>query len=98
MMLVRMQADGRLPIEQRRNYRNVVHGIEKAFCFILLLFVFDYLLCEIVFLIILFCIWDMMIKIDVLKDDLIFFSQLDIGLYRVAKDEGITAWYRGYLY
>jgi hypothetical protein len=40
----------------------------------------------------------MMMKIDVLKDDLIFFSQLDIGLYRVAKDEGITAWYRGYLY
>lgn len=26
MMLVRMQADGRLPPHQRRNYRNVFHG------------------------------------------------------------------------
>ena len=39
---VRRQADGRLPVAQRRNYRNVVHG-----------------------------------------------------LYRVALDEGISAWYRG---
>ena len=42
MMLVRMQADGRLPPAQRRNYRNVLHG-----------------------------------------------------LYRVAREEGIPAWYRG---
>jgi len=42
MILVRMQADGRLPVELRRGYRNAVHG-----------------------------------------------------LYRVARDEGIGAWYRG---
>jgi dicarboxylate transporter 10 len=42
MMLVRMQADGRLPEHQQRRYRNVIHG-----------------------------------------------------LYRVAREEGILAWYRG---
>ena len=42
LMLVRMQADGRLPPAQRRNYRNVAHG-----------------------------------------------------LWRVAREEGVRAWYRG---
>jgi hypothetical protein len=42
MMLVRMQADGRLPVHLQRRYRNVIHG-----------------------------------------------------LYRVAREEGILAWYRG---
>jgi solute carrier family 25 oxoglutarate transporter 11 len=30
VMLVRMQADGRLPIEQRRNYRNVFHALHRV--------------------------------------------------------------------
>jgi hypothetical protein len=30
MILVRMQADGRLPLEQRRGYRNALHGLYRV--------------------------------------------------------------------
>eukprot|EP00756_Hemistasia_phaeocysticola_P025718 Hpha_TRINITY_DN16018_c4_g3::TRINITY_DN16018_c4_g3_i1::g.118216::m.118216/K15104/SLC25A11, OGC; solute carrier family 25 (mitochondrial oxoglutarate transporter), member 11 len=31
MILVRMQADGRLPVTERRGYRNVFHGLRKVY-------------------------------------------------------------------